>query len=321
MKQETTSEKAFQEDIKTLIPFFSLEGHKPLEFFTGTYMDTLAREAEFSFAPYKNQMEITIQDRGEKFHQKIEELFTYLHLPRESLNSYREINNLFPDTGTLLKTDFAEDMDSSVSLYYQTQVSVRLTSRIHRMLTGTGIPQQDLLAMGRLLGRKGVYIGMDFKKDSLPGLAIFYPLPPRKAKITENFVQAMTHLKLEERQKSLLKNHHNDLTSLIKGDLFVSFALIGNELDAMKTDYELITIPATIKILKEAAIDDEQILRLIKISRALDTPVLSYLGIRYFKNNSITFKFYFKRVYSGNQNDEMEKIAHFLESSIWRFGQ
>ncbi len=124
---------------------------------------------------------------------------------------------------------------------------------------------------------------------------------------------------MSENQQALLEKYHGDLTAFISGDLFVSFPLQENSLHVMKIDYELVSLPLALKVIMEAGIPEEEVHRFLKIAKALDTSLLRYFGIKYHQRGDILFKFYFKRVYFSSESEEMEKIANFLESSIWRF--
>lgn len=322
MKKEKVAFKAFQEDIQAIMPFFELTtDHQRLPWFIDIFNDMLSAEAEFSFGHDKQFLEITQQGQGHAFHAKIEKLMRLCDISEEDIRKYQSINQYFPHTGTLLKCDFHRSAESGISLYYQSQIALRHAARIVRTMNGLALPAEVYLEIGKLLGRKGVYGGMDFRKNSIPAFSLFYPLSPQKARVKDSFLHIMEMLQMSENQKNLLDKYHDELSAFLSGDLFVSFPVSGaGSPGGMKIDYELVNLPLAIKVLKETDISEEELRRFLKITRALDTTMLSYFGIKYRENGAISHKFYFKRVYFSSESQEMDKIATFLESSIWRLG-
>jgi hypothetical protein len=320
MSGEPVAADAFAEDIKAIEPFFPLAGNENFQFFTRSFRESLARDAEFSFAPCGATLEITIQDKGIRFHEKIDAFMTFLTVPEEQREKYRTINDLFPGTVTLLKVDFQSGVKSSLSIYYQTQVSVKLAARISRMLGLQEFPGETLFNFGSALGRKGVFVGLDFKPEAPPSLALFYLIAPRKAREgIPGILSCMESLGMGKHQKDILKMYHQPLTELIVGDLFISFLFTGKLHSLIKIDYDKTTMPLALKILRENDIADSELRRIAGFAQALDTAILNYFGMKYQDNSRLSFKCYFKRDYTRNGNGEMEKVARFLESTVWRF--
>jgi len=315
-----TMPDSFLGDMEALQPLFDIRHLPEFGHFNRLFQSTLEREVEFSFAPRKDSLELTIEGRGPDFHDMIEQWLHYIQIPPDQIQAYRAINGFFQDTGTLVKTDFQHERAPSASIYFQTQVSAKLGAKFAKTLGLPHFPGELLVTLGKYLQRKGLFIGLDFRKAWDPEMAVFYLIPPRKARtgLLEGLIEAQKLLGLNPGNHETLRRFHEPLTAHIVGDLFVSM-LLGKELHRlMKIDYDKASAPLVVRIIKELGLEEEEIRRFARVAKTFDTRVLNYFGMKYGEKERPSFKFYFKRAYNTQEGDEAEKLAHFLESTIWR---
>jgi hypothetical protein len=311
---------AFPEDVRALDAFFPVSGNEHFQFFSALFEKSLARDAEFSFAPHGTSLEVTIEDKGAQFHDKIGALMDFIGIDDKEREKYRLINEIFPGTVTLLKMDFQKDVEPGLSIYYQTQVSIKMAARISRILGLGDFPGEALFNYGAALGRKGVFVGLDFKSGAPPSLALFYLISPVKAREgIPGLLSCMESLGMSSSQRDILMKYHHPLTRFIESDLFISFLFTGRLHRLLKLDYDRTPLPVALKVLEENGIRETELQRIADVARALKSPVLNYLGMKYGDNSALTFKCYFKRDYARMGSGDMEKVARYLESTIWRF--
>ncbi|MDQ7826628.1 MAG: hypothetical protein RDV48_27745 [Candidatus Eremiobacteraeota bacterium] len=309
----------FAADTESLSPFFPLAQMRHFGFFSQAFAKELSQSAEFSFAPGDDTLEITIEGRGPSFHDAITKLAGELEVDQSHISALRKVDRFFPGTGTLLKTDFHREKEGEISIYYQTQLSLKLASSCAHLLGLPAFPSGEIAALGKLLGRKGVYMGIDLMHGGAPACAIFFPIPAGSAReiLLPGLLTAMEILSCDGWQKSLIGRRHNELISSASGDLFISVLFRDMLVKAIKIDYENVPVPRAYQVLKELEIERNEIIRMVNIAGALGTRTLSYFGIKLAAGRPALPKFYFKRPYWA-AGDEVELFARYLESSYFR---
>jgi len=315
----------FIEDLERLSGYFPFREQSLFSRYCEIFGGYLSRETEFSFAPGKDSLELTIEGRGEDFHSLISGYLDAASIEGSHRNAYEMINSYYPDVGTLLKVEFHKGMKSTpVSIYYQTQISVKLAASISDRIGRTGFPAELFREVGRHLDRKGIFLGLDLNADadgSPPALAVFCLIPPRRVKagLLPGLKSVLGLLGLGEAHQQTLGRYHPILTEYLVNDLFVSFLFRDGLCPLVKIDYDKTGLPSAVKVMREMGTPDEEVRRIVRVAQALETRILNYFGMKYGDSDSLTFKLYFKRVYKGSDCDDAERFASFLESSVWRF--
>lgn len=315
----------FRQDLDRLSIYFPFREHPLFSTYCDIFGEFLAREVEFSFAPDKAYLEMTIEGRGVDFHSRIRAFLDAAAVGTSHRSAYECVNTFYPDVGTIFKVEFEKgSVSAPVSIYYQTQISARLAARISSETGGSGFPVELFSEIGKQLDRKGIFLGIDLDAEAggrPPALALFCLIAPRKARegILSGLISVFEILDLGKTHQITLEKYHTVLTGYIVNDLFVSFLFRDRLSRLVKIDYDRIGLPAAVKIMKEMGTPGEALRRVVSIAQALDTRILSYFGMKYGDSDRLSFKLYFKRVYKDCSDDEVERFARFLESTVWRF--
>ncbi len=315
----------FGEDVEKLSKYFPVREHPLFSRYCNIFSDHLAREVEFSFAPEKEYLELTIEGRGGDFHDKIKSYLDATAMSTSHRNAYEMVNSFYPEVGAILKVEFHKGMPGTpVSIYYQTQISAKLAAGISSRIGKPCFPTELFMEMGKHLDRKGIFLGIDLDPESgetPPALAVFCLISPRKAKagLLSGLNSVFELLSLGKSHRETLEKYHQILTEHIVNDLFVSFLYKDHLRRLVKIDYDKTGLPSAVKIMREMGTPDDEVRRIVRIAQALETRILSYFGMKYGDGGKLTFKLYFKRVYEGSEGDDVERFARFLESTVWRF--
>lgn len=319
MNQKISVLNAFSEDIKSIAPFFHAD-EKNIDIFKDIFKDSFS-EAEFSFAPKDRKLEITIDGKGTLFHNKIPSIMKRFGYEKEIIESYSRINDFFPDTGTFLKIDFESGEPSSLSIYYQAPVTIKLAKKISTIVNIPVFPGKTITSLSRQLGIKEIFLGLDLGNDKIPGLSVFYMIPPMEAKerLCKIMPEIFRTLCFNETCINFFNKYNPLLIEFICGDLLISFQISAKKPNMIKIDYDMVAVPSAYKVLKDYGLDSDEMRKVVRIAQALETTVLNYFGIKFFDNGELSFKFYFKRSYNTSEDADLIKFADFLESSIWRF--
>ncbi|MHC9541470.1 MAG: hypothetical protein AB9903_18350 [Vulcanimicrobiota bacterium] len=315
----------FREDLDRLSIHFPVREHPLFSIYCDIFGEYLAHEVEFSFAPDKTYLEMTIEGRGVDFHSRIKAFLDAAAVSSSHRDAYDLVNTFYPDVGTLLKVEFQKGAASApVSIYYQTQVSAKLAAVISSLTGSAGFPVELFAEIGKHLHRKGIFLGIDLDAeagDTPPALAVFCLIAPRKAKtgLLTGLSSVFELLELGKTHQETLEKYHNVLIEHIVSDLFVSFLFRNRLCRLVKIDYDKTGLPGAVKIMREMGTPDEELRRVVRIAQALEARILNYFGMKYGDMETLSFKLYFKRVYKACGDDDVERFARFLESTIWRF--
>ncbi len=306
---------SFEEDLKIFLKYKKgLASSKELVNFSNIFRHQLQDSAEFSFTdPLSHHLELTVSGNGEPFHYALTRFMEESGIETSAIDWYKEINYLFPGSGTLAKAAFLPDRMDSLSIYYQSPLSPDTFLRIVK--SRKNIPAPDtgkFFECMKIFDRKIIFIGLDLTKKSPPSISPFLLVPPSLEGLSQKIFSAVEKITETE------YNNIGEWNSLLlhTHDIFVSFA-VGEVLQKrIKFDYENIPLTDAFRIIKHNKAELGRFKSLVQLSSELNVRNLFYLGLKF--KPELEFKYYIKRFYFAKE-DKIELVARFLENSAVRF--
>jgi len=320
-------------DIRTLAPRVPVGTGSDVFVLERSFAAILEREAELSWAPGDEGVGVTLGGEGAAFCADVVGYLCRTGLHPEHCAAVRKLWERFPETGVLLKADFSPRGLSSTSIYFQHPVSFR-EAGVNSKIVGSGpLPVNEVRELGKLLGRKSTFIGVEFQhgkeftvgeESTHPGLEAT-PLPPLLSlyfphlyrKVGATFLPAvmaaMARLGISGAQIKDFTAIHALLIPHLDRSVLISVAFQERFQELIKIDFDTIPLAAVAATARQLRVSADHRRRLEQLGEELETETVTYLGVK-LGGKRARLKCYFKRYYI----DEPEAlVTKLLESSHW----